>query len=228
MRWEDLIRYNNLCNASPLVSLVFCCKATKECPFRSEALRILGISEEEYTRVKDENGIKAEGTCYGNLAYCCSLNEECEARDNALKKLGITPQEYLAYKYKILKELIPESKLKLALERRVVHQFAFEVVSLHNAEVGYRGIALGNPEITETLFVLNFQRITPRLDEEVRDSIKKDKFLSVRVSKTTYDRIVDVAALNGCSVSDLVRDAIKVYLSLQTSEAEGRVLGKSI
>jgi len=220
LRWEDLIKLDNLCNASPLASIVFCCKTTKNCPFRDEALRILGISKEEYTEVKERNKIEAKGTCYGNLAYCCSLNVQCEARDNALKELGMTPLDYLKYKYKILKELIPESKLQLALKERVVYLLAFEAVCLNNADIGFRGIALGNPELVDNLVVLNYQEITPKLDESVRDSIRKEKFLSVRVSKVTYDMLVDIAKVNGCSVSDLVRDAIDVYLSLQTTGRE--------
>jgi len=220
MRWEDLIKLDNLCNASPLVSIIFCCKATKNCPLRNEALEILGISKEKYTEVKERNKIEAKGTCYGNLAYCCSLNVQCEDRDKALKALGMTPSDYLKYKYKILKELIPESKIQLALRKRVSHQFAFEMVSLHDVEVGYRGIALGNPELMDTLLILNYQDITPKLDKTVRDSIKKEKFVSVRISKETYDKLADIATLNGCSISDLVRDAIDVYLSLQPSGRE--------
>jgi len=220
LRWEDLIKLDNLCNASPLASIVFCCKTAKNCPFRDEALRILGISKEEYTEVKEKNKIEAKGTCYGNLAYCCSLNVQCESRDNALKELGMTPLDYLKYKYKILKELIPESKLQLALKERVVYLLAFEAVCLNNADIGFRGIALGNPELVDNLVVLNYQEITPKLDESVRDSIRKEKFLSVRVSKVTYNMLVDIAKVNGCSVSDLVRDAIDVYLSLQTTGRE--------
>lgn len=220
MRWEDLIKLDNLCNASPLASIVFCCKTAKNCPFRDEALRILGISKEEYTEVKERNKIEAKETCYGNLAYCCSLNVQCEARDNALKELGMTPSDYLKYKYKILRELIPESKLQLALKERVVYLLAFEAVCLNNVDAGYRGLALGNPELVDNLLILNYQEITPRLDKVVRDSIKKEKFISVRVSKTIYDKLADIATLNGCSISDLVRDAIDVYLSLQTSGRE--------
>lgn len=220
MKWEDLIKYGNLCDASPLVSIVFCCKANKECPFRNEALKILGISKEEYTEVKEKYKIEAKGTCYGNLAYCCSLNVQCESRSNALKELGMTPSDYLKYKYKILKELIPERKLQLALKERVVYLLAFEAVCLNNADVGYKGLAIGNPELMDSFLLLNYQKSTPKLDEAVRDSIKKEKFLSVRVSRTTYDKLADIATLNGCSISDLVRDAINVYLSLQASGQE--------
>ncbi|RLI82104.1 hypothetical protein DRP04_04700 [Archaeoglobales archaeon] len=216
MRWEDLIKLDNLCNASPLASIVFCCKATKKCPFRDEALKILGISKEEYTEIKEKNKIEAKGTCYGNLAYCCSLNVQCEVRDNALKELGMTPADYLKYKYRILRELIPESKLQLALKERVAYLFAFEAVSLNDVDVGYRGLALGNPELVDSLLVLNYQGITPKLDKAVRDSIKRDRFISVRISKDTYDKLVDLATLNGCTISDLVRNAIDMWLTLQT------------
>ena len=222
LKWEDLIKLDNLCNASPLTSIVFCCKAVKPCPFREKALEILGISEETYTRIKEENKIEAEGTCYGNLAYCCSINVQCESRHKALKELGITPVEYLKYKYKILIELLLESSvsLEVAETERVVYMLAFKAVSLHNPDVGFRGLMLGNPELVDNLIVLNYQEITPRLDESVRDSIRKEKFLSVRVSKMTYDRLVDIAKVNGCNISDLVREAIDVYLSLQSTGRE--------
>lgn len=217
MRWEDLIKYDNLCNASPLTSLVFCCSVEKKCPFRDKALKILGISKKEYTRIKEENKIEAKGTCYGNLAYCCSLNSACESRDKALKELNISHSEYLKYKYKILTKLIPENKLQLAENTKVIYMLAFEAVSLDNTDLGYRGIAFGNPELTDNLVILNYQEITPKIDEKVKDSLKKEKFLSIRISKSTYNKLFDLAKINSCSISDLVRDAVEVYLSLQES-----------
>jgi len=217
MRWEDLVRLNNLCNASPLVSIVFCCKATKSCPYRDEALRILGISEEKYTEVKEKYAIRARGTCYGNLAYCCSLEHQCELRDNALKKLGMTPSDYLKYKFKIVKELISEEVLELAMRERVSYNMAFEMVCLHNPSMGFRGIALGNPNLSDLMVILNYQQISPSVDANVKDTLKKEKFLSVRVSREIYEKLVSLASENGCSVSDVVRDAINVYLLMMSS-----------
>jgi len=224
MKWKDLIELDNLCNASPLASIVFCCKAVKACPFRREALSVLGISEEEYTRIKEEHGIKAEGTCYGNLAYCCSLSVQCEARDKALKKLGMSAQDYLKYKFKLLKKLIPESKMSLAMKERVSFMFAFEMVNLHDGEGGYRGICIGNPELVDVVTILNFQPVKPNVDASVRDAIKKEKILSVRVSRDVYDKLVNIASENSCNVSDLVREAIDFYISIAyTTQDESKV-----
>ena len=216
LSWEYLVKLDNLCNASPLASLVFCCK--KECPFRNEALRLLEISKEEYIRVKEELSIEAKGTCYGNLAYCCSLNAPCDARDNALKELGMTPSDYLKYKYKILKKLIPERKMSLATKERVTYLLAFEMVNLHDVDVGYRGIAVGNPELVSTVSILNYNVIKPQIDSVVKETLKKEKILSVRVSKRVYDSLADIASENGCSVSDVVRDAVMMYLSMSKRE----------
>ncbi|HDH45029.1 MAG TPA: hypothetical protein ENG66_06545 [Thermococcus sp.] len=221
IKWEDLIRFNNLCNASPLASIVFCCKVTKPCPYRDEALKILGISKERYTEVKEKYAIKAKGTCYGNLAYCCSLEYKCDIRDEALKRLGMSPSDYLKYKFKILKELIPEDKMMgVALKRRVSYNMAFEMVCLHNPNLGFRGIAVGNPNLSDLVLILNFQQVSPHVDVSVRDTLRKEKFISVRVSKDTYEKLVDLALVNGCSISDLVRNAINVYLLMTASGVE--------
>ena len=220
MKWKDLIELDNLCNAAPLTALVFCCKASKPCVFRKKALDLLGLTEEEYTRVKEESGIKARGTCFGNLAYCCSLSMQCEARDNALKELGMTPQDYLKYKFKLLTKLIPEEKLTFARMNRVTHMFAFEMVSLHNSEIGYRGMCIGNPELADVINVLNYQPVTPTIDENIRNKLKKEKILSVRINKEIYDRLIDVASENSCNISDLVREAIKIYLPVACRTTE--------
>lgn len=214
MKWKDLIELDNLCNASPLASIVFCCKSVKNCSFRKEALDILGISEEEYTRVKEEHSIEAKGTCYGNLAYCCSLSVHCEARDEALRNQGMTPQDYLKYKFKLFKKLIPEDKVDVAMRERVSYMFAFEMVNLHDGESGYRGICIGNPELVDVVAILNYQQIKPKVDASVRDAIKKEKILSVRVNREVYSRLVSIASESGCSVSDLVREAIDIYVSM--------------
>lgn len=228
MRWEDLIKYDNLCNASPLASIVFCCKATKDCPFRKEALNILGIGEEVYTAVKEENGIKAKGTCYGNLAYCCSLNVQCEARDAALKEAKMSHADYLKYKFRLLRKLIPKDKLEIAMETRVTYMYAFEIVDLHSMESCYRGICIGNPELTNTMFILNYQNITPDVDLSVKDALKKEKLLSVRISREKYDKLIDLASENSCNVSDVVREAIDLFLSIQSTTSENIAVGKTL
>jgi len=215
MRWEDLVKLENLCGGAPLAALVFCCSSRKECPFRKKALEILEITEKQYTAVKEMHKIEAKGTCYGNLAYCCSLNESCEARDKVLRELGMTPAEYLQYKFEILKDLITKDKMKQAFEERVLYTFAFEMVRVDNIDAeGYRGLALGNPALTESLIILDYKPIKLSVAEDVKEEVRKSEFVSVRVSKEMYQQIADIASKKGCNMSNVVRDALNLYLSL--------------
>lgn len=218
MKWEDLVKFENLCGGAPLASIVFCCDTRKDCPFRRKALEILGISEEIYKAVKEKYAKEAEGTCYGNLAYCCSLNEQCAARDNALKKLGMSPAEYLQYKYKILLDLIPKDKLETAFRTKVLYKFAFEMVKIDSMSEGYRGLALGNPELTNTLIILDVKPIELAISEEVKETVRKSEYISVRVTREQYNKIAEIAVKNGCNMSDVVREALTIYLALNVSK----------
>jgi len=220
MRWEDLIRLENLCNGSPLAAIAFCCRSTKPCPFRDKALELLGIGVEEYEAVKEEMKIEAKGTCYGNLAYCCSLNTQCEARDRVLNELEMTPAEYLQYKYRILKKLIPKELEEEAFTRKVVFLFAFEMVNLDDPDTGYRGLALGNPELTDNLLIIDVKPMSPSMSEDVKNEVRKNKFLSVRVSSEKYEQLVNLASVRDCNVSDVVREAIALYLNLYGKTVE--------
>lgn len=227
MRWEELVRLESICGGGHLASIVFCCGVKKDCPFRKEALDRLGISEEKYAEVKEKHKIEAKGTCYGNLAYCCSLNEQCEARDKVLRDLGMTPAEYLQYKFDILIDLIPKNKMELAFKERVLHKYAFEMVKLDDLEEGkemegYRGLALGNPEISDSLIILDYQPIQPQVDEEVREAIRKSEFISARVDSELYNTIVSIAQRNGYNVSKIIRDALKLYVTLNSTKVVER------
>ena len=214
MRWEELVKLENLCGGAPLASLVFCCGEEKRCPIRATALKMLEIEPERYVEVKEKYRIDAEETCFGNLAYCCSLNRSCDARDSALRRIGMSPAEYLQYKFKILKELIPKEKLNLAFEKRVMHKFAFELVSINNTDVGYRGLALGNPDFMNSLLILSCEPIRPNISDDVKNEVKKSEFISFRVTKEQYEKIADIASKGGCNMSDVIRDALDLYLSL--------------
>lgn len=223
MRWEELVKLNNLCAGAPVASIVFCCEPKKECFIRKRALEILGIDESKYAEVKEKHRIEAEGTCYGSLAYCCSLNEICSARDNILKKLNMTPAEYLQYKFEILKDLIPEEKIEEAFREKVFYKFAFEMVKLDNLEEGkevegFRGIALGNPELTDSLIILDYQPVHPQVATEVKEAIRKSEFISARVDSELYNAIVSIAKRNGFNTSKIIRDALKLYVSLNASK----------
>lgn len=219
MKWEELVKLDNLCGGAPLAAIVFCCGAKKSCMVREMAMEILGIETGRYEEVKEKHRIEADGTCYGNLAYCCSLNEVCEQRDNALKKLNMSPADYLQYKFGILKELITEDKIDEAFKKRILYKFAFEMVKLDDLEEGkemegFRGLALGNPELTDSLIIIDYQPIQPRLDEQVKEAIRKSEFISARVDSELYNSIVTIAKLNGCNTSKIIRDALKLYVSL--------------
>ncbi len=219
MRWEELVKVGNLCSGAPLAAIVFCCGLEKRCDFRKRALELLGLTEADFKRVKERMKIEAEKTCYGNLAYCCSLNENCEARDNALKELGMPPAGYLRYKFRILEELVPKDKLEFAFREKVLYTFAFELVRIDNSNFeGYRGLAIGNPEITNTLMIVDFKPFEPNMSDFVKETVRKSEFISLRVTKEQYKQIADIAAEKGCSMSDIVRDAIALYLTLRSSK----------
>lgn len=219
MKWEDLVKIGNLCSGAPLVALVFCCGSKKSCLFREKALEMLGITEDQYIVVKEKHKIEAKGTCYGNLAYCCSLNEPCDVRDKALREHGMTPAEYLQYKFEILKDLIPKDKMKQAFEKRVLYKFAFEMVRVDDMDGrGYRGLALGNPELVEYLMILDCKPIKLPVAEVVKEKVRKSEFISVRVSKELYQQIAEIASKKGCNISDIVREALNLYLTMNLSK----------
>ncbi|MFW9987163.1 MAG: methanogenesis marker 9 domain-containing protein [Candidatus Odinarchaeota archaeon] len=82
-----------LCMGGDYRALTFCCKPGYSLTFgfkckRDEVLKELGLSSEEFLRVKEEfskeNNWDSEKVCFGSLSYCCMRRNGCPKRDIAL------------------------------------------------------------------------------------------------------------------------------------------------
>jgi len=149
--FEKLKNETNICGGGTLIALVFCCGLEKPCPYRDEALKLLGISKETYKKVKEAHRIDAD-VCFGSLAYCCSLRKRCPARDKALKKLDMSYDDYIRYKLKILKDLIPPDKLNFALHTRIVRPLILLVADTQEKKL-YKCLGLGNVHFNDIRLV---------------------------------------------------------------------------
>ena len=77
-------------------SLTFCCAPGYGLTFgfkcrREEVLDLLGLTMDEFTRIKDEfsreHGWDDDGTCFKSLSYCCMRAGGCPGnRDSILRK----------------------------------------------------------------------------------------------------------------------------------------------
>jgi len=140
---ERLKKETNICGGGTLISLVFCCGLEKPCPYRDEALKLLGISKETFRKVKEAHKLEHDTVCFKNLAYCCSLRKKCPIRDKALKDLGMSYDDYINYKLQILKDLIPPTKLNEALHIRIVRPLVMLIVDSQD-KLMYKCLAIGN------------------------------------------------------------------------------------
>ena len=91
-----------LCRGGDVRALTFCCLPVKDCPLIPH-LKRLGISREEYIRIKQEavRGTPLEAgeyTCFGSMAWCCKATSPCMLRDSSMQKTGLTTKEYMRLK----------------------------------------------------------------------------------------------------------------------------------
>ena len=91
-----------LCRGGDVRALTFCCLPVKDCPLIPH-LKRLGISREEYIRIKQEavRGTPLEAgeyTCFGSMAWCCKATSPCMLRDSTMQKAGLTTKEYMRLK----------------------------------------------------------------------------------------------------------------------------------
>jgi len=91
-----------LCRGGDVRALTFCCLPVKDCPLIPH-LKRLGISREEYIRIKQEavRGTPLEAgeyTCFGSMAWCCKATSPCMLRDSTMQKSGLTTKEYMRLK----------------------------------------------------------------------------------------------------------------------------------
>lgn len=188
---------HNICGAGTLHSIVFCCAIEKECPFRTKALEMLGITEEEYTKIKEKNCVEAD-VCYGNLAYCCSLEKKCAIRDSALEKLGWSGEDYLEYKSKILADFLAIARVKDAFNRRVIQRFAVMFCDLDTGEE-YRGLAIGTTSFLKILQYVN----------ESRAELDVGNGVMVILDGEEAEKILEEAKKRNCGLSETVKQIIR-------------------
>jgi predicted metal-binding transcription factor (methanogenesis marker protein 9) len=112
--WKDAPIH--ICMDADYRGLTFCCKPGYSLTFafkckRDETLKHLGISQEEFTAIKEnfskDNDWDSELTCFGSLSYCCMRRDGCPKRDAALEKRypQKSREEYMKLYYLKKKEL---------------------------------------------------------------------------------------------------------------------------
>ena len=98
-----------LCRGGDIRALAFCCMPVKPCPLLP-ALERLGLSKNEYLRVKQEavKGTPLENgksTCFGSLAWCCKISSPCMFRNMTLEQRGLSAREYMRCKHRLAEKI---------------------------------------------------------------------------------------------------------------------------
>lgn len=92
--WEKIAPIP-LCMGGDYRALTFCCKPGYSLTFafkckRDEKLSELGLSQEEFIKIKEEfskeNHWDSELVCFGSISYCCMRRDGCSRRDIALSE----------------------------------------------------------------------------------------------------------------------------------------------
>ena len=117
--WKDAPKH--ICRGGDLRGIAYCCMPIKPCPLLI-ALQILGLSRDEYIRLKEEFGKKTKlglgkETCFGSLVWCCKITKPCPFRDRALEEYNITPEEYMELKRELAEYIIKNSPLYRELKK---------------------------------------------------------------------------------------------------------------
>lgn len=99
-----------LCRGGDIRALAFCCMPVKPCPLLP-ALERLGLSKNEYLRVKQEavKGTPLENgksTCFGSLAWCCKISSPCMFRNMTLEQRGLSAREYMRCKHRLAEKIL--------------------------------------------------------------------------------------------------------------------------
>jgi len=226
--WKELIGEPQLCEGGRLISIVFCCDSRKKkCPILEEALKSLGLTEEDFIKVMEKHSIpikEIDGTGFGDLAFCPSMEKESKDRDTFLLENNWGIVKYLKYKFKILEDLIPEDKWDYAFETRIMKQYAIEALELDTQRV-YKALAMGN--INGTLIVTEIIKDSDLSDVELRSTIAKTEYVGVRIPKdlvSQLDELVEKGIVG--SRSDGIRRALILYLSAISSGVKQGMLVK--
>jgi len=88
--WENAPIH--ICMEADYRGLTFCCKPGFSLTFgfkckRDETLKELGITQEEFIKIKEEfskdNDWDSDLVCFGSISYCCMRRGGCPRRDPA-------------------------------------------------------------------------------------------------------------------------------------------------
>jgi len=213
--WRDLIGEPQLCEGGRLASIVFCCDPRRKwCPILEEALKMLGLTAEDYVNAMEKRGVKIserDGTCFGNLAFCPSPEKPSRDRDEALLRMGWSLSKYLKYKFNILRDLVPPNKLDYAFNTRVLRQYAVEMLDLETKRV-YKALALGNVR-SRTLMITEIFRRRDLKDRQVEVVLSQTEYVGVRIPKDIVRELDELVAKGLLkSRSDGIRRALLLYL----------------
>jgi len=213
--WRDLIGEPPLCEGGRLASVIFCCDPrVKPCQILDEALKMLGVSKDDFIKVMEKNKVKIQkrdGSCFGNLAFCPSPEKPSKDRDQALLRMGWSLSRYLKYKLGLLKELVPPDKLKVAFTVRVLKQYAIELLDLETRKV-CRALALGNIR-TGTIMITEVFREQDLSDRQVETVLSQTEYVGVRIPRdivAELDDLIEKGVIG--SRSDGIRRALILYL----------------
>ena len=127
-----------ICMGGDYRALTFCCKPGYSLTFafkcqRDEVLKELGLSPQEFIKIKEEfskeNEWGSEMVCFGSISYCCMRSGGCPRRDLALsiRYPDLNKEDFMKLYFKKKKELAkvilerinnknPNEKLKLLLK----------------------------------------------------------------------------------------------------------------
>ena len=131
--WENAPIH--ICMDADYRGLTFCCKPGHSLTFgfkckRDETLIELGISQEEFIKIKEEfskdNDWDSDLVCFGSISYCCMRRGGCPRRDPALENRypDKTIEEYMKIYYEKKKQLAkkilesvkdPQNKKKVSM-----------------------------------------------------------------------------------------------------------------
>jgi predicted metal-binding transcription factor (methanogenesis marker protein 9) len=122
-----------ICMFGDLRALSWCCKPGSSLTFgfkclRDEKLKEIGLSSEEFLRIKEEfsekHGWESDFTCFGNFSYCCMRNGGCSRRDAGFAdKYPDQTIEESKEKYYALKKELANIILKAAKNQSLVKDY---------------------------------------------------------------------------------------------------------
>ncbi len=128
-----------VCFGGDVRALSWCCHPDYSLTFsyhckRKKALELIGMTEEEYCKIKDEFskefGLDDSRVCFKSLSYCCMRRGGCPGeRDNVLKdKFGKTkPWEEVLKQYFSIKKILAIRILEKAKNKEFVAPYLEEL-----------------------------------------------------------------------------------------------------